>query len=145
MEEPVIPLDPLKVDPTHRGLDLHLKERAEQKPYLIDPPMMDPNRRSPSLIEKIASLMALAEVALEKAIETAEGFVETRGAGRKAFAIEQTMRAVRRAEARHDLLPAVVERVVFAALEIVLEHFVFDRVFAALERRGVINSHKAAP
>lgn len=110
----------------------------------IPPITTGPVRRQPSLLERITGIWATAVVLVNEGIRIAETFQEMKGPARKAFVVEQAMRAVRAAEAKANALPAVLEELVFRALELALEYWIVERVFRELEAQGAVNVDRAA-
>lgn len=115
-------------------MDIRTAPRVELKG-----PIPQPQRPSASPLERIVAVFALATAIATEAVQAAAEFLATRpGAERKAYVVDETMRAVRAAEAHANLLPAVIEPAVMAAVELVLRSFVVDRVLRELEQRGVV-------
>lgn len=103
---------------------------------------MKAGQDEPSLPDRIRALWTVLSLVAEEGIRAAEEYrTLATGDARRGYVVKEVVRVTKSLETKYDLLPAPVERVVFASAGIVL-HWMVDRIHARLAREGEINLHK---
>lgn len=95
-------------------------------------------------IEQIRAYWNTTELVVEEAIVAAEGLQGKSGAEKKQFVKETVEGFLKNLEGKFNIIPDSVEPLVFHGIDFALG-FIIDRVFARLDKAGVVNVPASTP